>query len=556
MNDSFVFVYNPFWTYYGITESNALQTIKSYLGPSRVFTDIEKGIEHLRKVLEQVQNDIEATILSTDYITAIGKIYSIFDKTFRRYLKEKKEREKIDSLHIRDEDIIDKYALNRNAYYVLLSSTNVWIENYLLLHTVTSEKPFVTITDDIDYDLFIMLYVYGIVSHSISLLCTSQKFKDATKFPYPMIVYEKIIINEEICNPIELSQYHPIIYFDSLVCGNQRFGQEALVKLKDADTSDFGVGFKKEYGVEFIFFLRILKTLIIDDLKEGQYFLCSLDKQAFLDRISSFCESNEINIEQFYKSFVLDKSTVASQLKSGERLIWRTGVNKYRHEIRPFICTDDNQVFLCYSALEQATQIWLSYYSNGGNIYSNVLPKNDALLQGIELYTNKCTKKLVSIIRDILRSHYSPKFDDIEVSYERIFGIQSENYGDYDIVFYTESPENELFLIEVKYFSDSLNPGAQMTDFEKLFRKGKYYDHCRKRCDLVLRNPEAIKSFIEARGNIKVHFLFVTSKPLEIEFTDPDGVVAFPCLPIFDKYLEGKIESEDGSTIIRPTHTI
>lgn len=556
MDDSYIFISNPFWTYYGVTESNALQLIKSYLGPSRVFTDIVKGIEYLRNVLEQVKKDIETTILNSDYITAIGQIYSIFDKTFRNHLKEKNERKRIDSLHIRDEAVIKTYALNRNAYLALLSSTNVWIENYLLLHTVNGDTPVVKINDDINTDLFIMLYVYGIVSHSISLLSTSQKFKDTTKFPYPMIVYENFIINEEICNPIELTQYHPIIYFDSLLCGNQGFGQESLEKLKDADASDFSVGFKKEYGLEFIFFIKILNTFIISDLKEGKYFLCSLDKQAFIDKIGSFCEYGELDIEQFYKSFVLDKSIVATQLKTNEKLIWRTGVNKYRHEIRPFICTDDNQVFLCYSALEQAKQLWLSYYSNGGNIYSNVPSKCDALLQGIEVYTNKRTKELVSIIRDSLRSHYSPKFDDIEVSYERIFGKKNEDYGDYDIVFYTESPERELFLIEAKYFSDSLNPSAQMTDYEKLFRKGKYYDHCRKRCDLVLSNPDAIKSFIKATGKIKVHFLFVSSKPLEIEFTDPDGVVSFPCLSIFDKYLEGKIESEDGSSIIRPSHVI
>ena len=354
MDDSYIFISKPFWTYYNVSENQALQLIKSYLGPARVFTDIEKGIEYLRNVLEHVQKDIETTIISNNYITAIGQIYSIFDKTFRHYLKEKTERGKIDSLHIRNEDIIDKYALNRNAYCVLLSSTNVWIENYLLLHTVTDEKPIVKITDDIKSELFIMLYVYGIVSHSISLLHTSQKFKDKTKFPYPMIDYEKIIITEEICNPIELTQYHPVIYFDSLLCGNQGFGQESLEKLKIADASDFGIGFKKEYGVEFIFFLRILNTFIIDDLKDGKYFLCSLNKQAFLDRISSFCKSNELDREQFYKSFVLDKNTVATQLKSNEKLIWRTGVNKYRHEIRPFICTDDNQVFICYSALEQA----------------------------------------------------------------------------------------------------------------------------------------------------------------------------------------------------------
>ena len=556
MDESYIFISRPFWTHFNISENKALQLIRSYLGTSRVFTDIEIGIEYLRNVLDQVQKDIETTILSNDYITSIGQIYSIFDRTFRQYMIEKKDREKIDSLHIRDEDIIDKYSLNRNAYWTLLLSTNVWIENYLLLHTVNGKKPSVKINDDINVDLFIMLYVYGVCSYSISLLTTSQKFKDTTKFPYQMIVYDKIIINEDICNPVELTQYHPVIYFDSLLCGNQEFGQEALENLKDANASDFGVGFKKEYGIEFIFFLRILNTFMIDDLKDGKYFLCSLGKQDFLDRINSFCKPGELDTELFYESFVLDKRTVATQLKSNDRLIWRTGVNRHRHEIRPFICTDDNQVFLCYSALEQAKQLWLSYYSNGGNIYSNVPTKSDALLQGIEVYTNKCTKKLVSMIREILRSHYSPTFDDIEVSYERIFGKKNEDYGDYDIVFYTETPEKELFLIEAKYFSDSLNPGAQMTDYEKLFRKGRYYDHCRKRCDLVISDPDAMKRFIKASGKIKVHFLFVSSKPLDIEFTDSDGVVSFPCLSIFDKYLEGKIESEDGRSIIRPFHII
>ena len=555
MYELYFFNFNPFWYYYDIAENKCLKLIKSYLGSSRVFNDIEMGIEYLHNILEQVKKDIEVTILSMNHITAIRQIYSIFDITFRHYMNEKKERTDIDSLHIRDEHIIKLYSLNRNAYLSLLSASNVWIENYLLLHTVNAETPIVKINDGINCDLFIMLYAYGIVSHNISLLSTSQKFKDTTKFPYPMVAYEKLIVNEEICNPIELTQYHPVIYFDPLVWGNQGFGRESLKNFKDANSSDFGIGFKKEYGLEFVFFLRILNTFI-SDLNECGISFRSLDKQVFIDRISSFCEYGELDTEQFCKSFVLDKSIVATQLKPNENLIWRTGVNKYRHEIRPFICTDDNKVFLCYSALEQAKQLWWSYYSNGGNIYSNVSSENDALLQGIELNTKRRTEELVSIIRDSLHSHYSPKFDDVEVSYKRIFGKKNEDYGDYDIVFYTESPEKELFLIEAKYFSDSLNPGAQMTDYKKLFKKGKYYDHCRKRCDLVLSNPDAIKRFINAKGKIKVHFLFVSSKPLEIEFTDPDGVVCFPCLSIFDKYLEGKIESEDGSSIIRPYHII
>ena len=62
-------------------------------------------------------------------------------------------------------------------------------------------------------------------------------------------------------------------------------------------------------------------------------------------------------------------------------------------------------------------------------------------------------------------------------------------------------------------------------EFEKLFKEKGYYDHCRARYDLVLSEKEKMKEFlnISESENISVHFLFVSSKPLEIEFQDNDG---------------------------------
>ena len=121
------------------------------------------------------------------------------------------------------------------------------------------------------------------------------------------------------------------------------------------------------------------------------------------------------------------------------------------------------------------------------------------------------------------------------------------------MVFYAKE-KKELFLIEAKFFSDSLSNSGVITDYEKLFKPNGYYEHCRRRYDLVLQNPDRMKQYIGASGSLNVHFLFVSSKPLEIEFEDKDGIVAFPCLAIFDKYLEGKLISEDGERTIRPTH--
>jgi len=123
------------------------------------------------------------------------------------------------------------------------------------------------------------------------------------------------------------------------------------------------------------------------------------------------------------------------------------------------------------------------------------------------------------------------------------------------LVFYTKETD-ELFLIEAKFFSDSLNNSGIISDYEKLYKADGYYDRCRRRYDLVLSEPQKMKSFLRAQTPVKAHFLFVSSKPLEIEFQDDDGVVSFPCLSIFDKYLEGKLIVDEDDSIMRPTHII
>ena len=87
------------------------------------------------------------------------------------------------------------------------------------------------------------------------------------------------------------------------------------------------------------------------------------------------------------------------------------------------------------------------------------------------------------------------------VDYQRIFGQKEKNYGDYDIVFYV-ADKKELFLIESKYFSDSLNSSGLVNDYNKMFGKGGYYTHCRERYDLIMKEPEKIKSFINETDDI------------------------------------------------------
>ena len=65
-----------------------------------------------------------------------------------------------------------------------------------------------------------------------------------------------------------------------------------------------------------------------------------------------------------------------------------------------------------------------------------------------------------------------------------------------------------------------------------------------------------MKAFINESEDISVHMLFISSKPIEMEFQDADGVVTFLSLGIFEKYLNGNLISEDGMSIVRPVHKI
>ncbi|WP_073081011.1 hypothetical protein [Sporobacter termitidis] len=180
----------------------------------------------------------------------------------------------------------------------------------------------------------------------------------------------------------------------------------------------------------------------------------------------------------------------------------------------------------------------------------------DAVIDGFGKREEELGDQLVDLLYEKLEQHYpDAKFQDKNVKYHRIFGKKKDRFQDnedYDIVCYSG---DELFLIESKYFSDSPTPNLAIGDYNKIFKDGRYYEHCRARYDLVESEPDKMRSFIRATDDVKAHYLFISSKPLEIEFQDEDKIVTFLSVANFDRYIEGKLEAEDGS-ILRPTHEI
>lgn len=536
-----IFMTQPFWNEMNVPQSLVLKIYKEYLGAKNIITASRSdSIDYILPIVNRLQSEILDWIKSMNTNQVIKDLYQIFDKCFGLYMAEKEARRKLVELNISDEDILDAFNCNRNMAVNVINSVNLWLENAVLYQN-EADPAQVDDNSAIDCELFVKLYLYGLTSKTLSLLSLSRKFEEKDLF-------YGINLSPESNEPIDVIRYHPVIYYNPALTGNQNAFELTVDDYKQVDHSLFGMGFQKEHGLSFLLSMRVISTFQKLLLKDGRYAHIVISKSYFLELITQY-SSGQVDAQRFFDAFALTQSNIASHLRKNDNLIWLIGTNKYRHEIRPFICLENDNVAISYRALDQSKNIWLSYFANGGMIYTT---EKDQLTASIEKRNSELSQLLVKMLREILRNQYHADFDKIDVKYNAIFGNQSIDYGDYDIVFYTKDTK-ELFLIEAKFFSDSLNNSGIINDYQKLFETNGYYDHCRNRYDLVIREKQAMKDFVGAVGNINVHFLFVSSKPLEIEFTDKDGIVSFPCFSIFENYLKGNLISEDGTSVIRPT---
>lgn len=543
-NEDYIFMSRPFWLEMKVPMNLVKRKYREAFGDvERIIETRSEAIPLLSQITGQFQGKMVTRLKDENVNAVIKDLYKILDECFRFYMRQKEARHKLVELKVNDSGIGDVFEENRNMARNVIDSVNLWLEN-CLLYQESIDIPYDTNSFEVNQELFVDLYIYGLASRALSLLSLSKKFGEEALFYGLQITPD----NNE---PAEVLRDHPVIYFNTLLTGNQNVFTMDADEYKKAGESEFGIGFQKAYGIDFLLSLRTMSTIQQEMLKGGKYAYTIIDKEQFIDWINAKT-GGLVDGATFFEAFVLTKKKVTSQLKEHDPIIWVMSSNKYRHEIRPFVCLDNGRIAISYTAIEQAKHLWMSIFSNGGMSYSNC---KDELTASIEKRNEELSNQLVDLLREKLRSHYEAGFDEIDVQYYRIFGEREYNYGDYDLVFYAKE-ENELFLIEAKFFSDSLNNSGMISDHEKMFKEKGYYEHCRKRYDLVLSEPEKMKKFIGIDGTVKVHFLFVSSKPLEIEFQDKDEVVTFPCLSIFDDYLDGKLLPEVGDEPMRPIHII
>lgn len=522
---------------------------KYYLGTEKqIISSVDESLAFLKNVIDSLALKIHGLVKSTNSDYFIRKLIALFNVTYDIYIRDRQSRETLvennwNSPH-------NTYERNRNITLTVLNGINLIIENSILFQNDENNENKDTDYFDklVDVDLLVDIYLYTLASQYYTLLNVSKNSKNY-KYCSGII----ILPDEDI--PIEGIITHPLVYTSTMLSGNidALLPSDEQEYLKSANSTEIGKGFKELYGIKFLEMMNCVYSI--------KRILCEKDKK--LAKTFSEAQFKEyllrwypnVNIKAFMEFFILDKRMLEPYVTEKEPFIYKMGCNKNRLEIRPIIKLENGSIYTSYALLDRAMNLWYSYIINGGRPYTGVGPgKGDTLIDGCSRHEKELGDQTVNILLALLEKNFpEATFKDTDVKYDKIFGKRKEDYGDFDIVYYVG---NELYLIESKYFSDSYTGNTIIGDYNKLFaQKNNYYNHCRGRYDLVISEPNVFKKYIGAMGDINAHFLFVSSKPLEVEFQDEDKIVTFLSIANFERYLNGKLMDEDGA-VLRPTHKL
>lgn len=527
------------WYELGIQPSVVKKRFVKYLGEEkREIRTRDEAIKLLTDLINKIQDSMKIRMQETDSRVFIGKLQMIFSRVYKIYVEQKETRIEMKSRNIRDGQAIEMFEVNKQISKCLIDGISVWIENAVLYQNL--KEGTYNQSNKIDNELLLDAYIYGVASMNFSLLHMSElKGFGEKDFFYGLDVTP----NEDI--PLQAYRNHPVIYHNPIITGNQS-NLYNDTELHYADDSEIGKMFKKKYGVSFLQYIAILHLLPACGFKD---YMTKAEFSVFINNL----RIDDVNSDVVYSNLTLKKEDVATHLRSNDEFIWTVETNENRVSLKPFIQLESGDIMTTIKLLERSKHTWSSYLLNGGQIYSKA-PLDD-LLKAFQSRNSELADRLVVILRDILRENFNGTFDEIEVPYSKIWGKREINYGDFDLMFYSKEV-NELFLIEAKYICDSLNSSSMVSDYDKMFRNRGYHFKCRRRYNLVISEPDNLKNYIGAEGEVNVHFLFITSKPLEIELQEEDDIVTFLSLEMFDAYIKGRYESEDGERIIRPTYKL
>ena len=171
----FLFQTRSFWKIMNIPHAVISKKYKEYFGEDKEITDRKEAISILRGITENIQNKMVFRIKNEDTYAMLFKLHYIFDEVHSLYLIEKKERLEIVKQNVDATELLDEFIKNSQIERNIIDACNIWIENCILLQhdvnikNVNIKKQFV-----MDNELIIDMFLYGLISRSISLLSLSK----------------------------------------------------------------------------------------------------------------------------------------------------------------------------------------------------------------------------------------------------------------------------------------------------------------------------------------------------------------------------------------------
>ena len=227
----YMFMTRPFWLELSISQKVVKDKFIEYFGTKRLeITSRKDASEYLLSITGKIQEKMVSQLKSESACYLVKDLYKILDEVFHFYQRQKDARKKLIELNIQEDSILDVFEENRNKSCNVIDAVNLWIENAVLLSS--KSKDCKDNQFEVNDELFVEMYIYGVVSQALSLISLSRKFQSHE-------LYTGIVVNPTDDVPVTVLKYHPIIYFNTAMTGNQNILIEDS-ELAKASKSIFG----------------------------------------------------------------------------------------------------------------------------------------------------------------------------------------------------------------------------------------------------------------------------------------------------------------------------
>ena len=157
------------WNKLNVSKEVVIEKYAHFFGVSdRIINDRKQAEEFLKNQLLMVQNKLLAWIRKTNTDNAISDLLIILDEIYHFYLSERHTRTQLKKYNYQDDFFYNSLVTNKNIANDIINAINIWIENTILLQNNTLIHTSNALR--LNKDLLIDLYIYGLLSTSVSLI--------------------------------------------------------------------------------------------------------------------------------------------------------------------------------------------------------------------------------------------------------------------------------------------------------------------------------------------------------------------------------------------------